>query len=237
MKLLYSASATILLLFSSILFAQDRRQLSLRTGELVFAHALKQAAVDSFNSKAIRYHDKASFVLQFNSIPSTASRKLLSDNGIELLDYIGSNAYIATVTGNLKLQLLKNAGSKSFVNLSPQHKIEPALAKGILPSHAVKIPGTVDVWISLAQTFSLAEAEQFFSERNIEIVDRTWAAFGQITIRLSQSRIEELASFPLIQYIQPVSPDPVVLNHTSRELSRANVLNASVSDGGRGLNG
>jgi len=238
MKFIYTVSITILLLFSTGLFAQKKAgTISLRTGELVLETNLRQSAIDSFNKQVFRYHNKTVFVLQFRSIPSEASRKLLSQNAIELLDFIGNNAYTAIVTGNVRLQALQQAGCNTFHQLSPDYKLEPGLARGILPAYAVKTPGTVDVWIIFAQTFSLAEVNQFLSEKNIAIIGTEWSAFGQLSLRIAPDRLLELASFPFILYVQAVLPDPEPLNKRGRNVSRANVLNTPVANGGKGLNG
>src|SRR5689334_16968711 len=143
MKSMYGGWIIILLLiFSPVIFAQNKENIvSLRTGVLAFRSNLRQSAIDSFNAQTFRYNNKSIFALQFKSLPSATTRKWLSENGIELLDYIENFTYTASVAGNLKLQALQLAGTNAFLPLSPLYKLDPGLAGGLFPAHAVKVPG------------------------------------------------------------------------------------------------
>lgn len=237
MRFTLRISAAILLLYSSVLRAQPNKAVLLRTGMLNFERGLRQSAIDSFNTRDLHYNHKAVFALQFSSIPSAASTRMLSENGIELLDYVGGNTYTASVKGQLTLPVLQLAGGLGFSRLSPRNKLEQGLTRGVIPFHAVKIAGTVDVWAGMVRTFSIAEIEQFLAEKNINIVGKEWSRFGQLTLRLAPERLEELAGYPFIHYVQPISPDPEYFNQSSRRITKANVLNAAITSGGRGLNG
>src|SRR5438270_4319510 len=139
---------SVLLWLSSLAFAQHDEGLYLRTGKLVVKSNLRQSLLDSFNTRAPRFLDRAFSVFQFDAIPTQQIRNQLSAEGIELLDYLPEKAYTASIRGALRVDALQQAKVKSLVQLEPVQKMEPRLANGILPPSSVKIAGTVDVWIS-----------------------------------------------------------------------------------------
>src|SRR5690242_18406334 len=106
------------------------------------------------NKKASRVNGKSFTVIQFENIPTTQERELLKQKGIELLDYIPNNAYTAIIKDSLSLNLLKTVKARAVVDISPEQKMLPDMAKGIFPPHAIKIPGTVDLYITYPKSFS-----------------------------------------------------------------------------------
>lgn len=228
----------LLLFISSAILAQKKDfTLLLKSGSVGPETNVRQQVIDSFNAKAIRFHNKAFVVLQFESIPSLGTQKLLSANGIELLEYLPNNAYTATIAGKLSLATLQQAKARAILQLSPQQKMEPHLAKNNIPLWSVKIAGTVDVWISFPQTFSSAEVITALKQLNIDILSLQFQSYRILSLRIAANRLSELASLPYIEYVQPAPQEDQILNYNSRYGSRANVLNTSVANGGKGLNG
>ncbi|MER3470443.1 MAG: peptidase S8/S53 subtilisin kexin sedolisin [Chitinophagaceae bacterium] len=231
----------LLLLFvltSLFSFAQNNNAtLRLKSGNIVLQPNITKVIVDSLTKTLVRYNNKASVVLQFEAIPSTDTRKYLSAHGIELLDYIPTNAYISIITGTLDFSVLQVARARSIVQLSPQQKMYAALAYDQIPAYAVKVQGTVDVWISFSKTFSLLEVLNALHQKNIDVLPSEFSNYGIVALRIATNRLSELASLPFIEYVQPAPPKDQPLNYNSRATSRANVLNASAANGGRGLDG
>ena len=225
-----------LFLISSIIFAQND-QLNLRSGTIRVKGNMRQAAIDSFNSRAARFQDKAFAVLQFEQIPSERSRKMLSDQGIELLEYIPDHAYTAVIRGRIALPLLQQVNAKAIIQLDPKQKLESRLATGVLPSWAIRIPGTIDVWVSFPKTFAGTDVITELRRLNIDLISSAYASYRILSLRIATNRLSELASLPFIEYVQPAPPGDQLLNTNSRTGSRANVLNAAIADGGKGLNG
>ena len=198
---------------------------------------IRASSVDSFNKIAPRYHSKAFLILQFESLPGLETKKLLAGAGIVLLDYLPVNSYTASIYYDLDATTLRLAHVRAFTSLSPQQKMEAQLAFGAIPSWAIKIPGTVDVWISFPKSFSLSEVSEYLNKLNIDVTSYKYTPYRILALRLSTNRIYELASLPCIEYVQAL-PKPVQpLNYGSRGASGALYLNADVANGGKGLNG
>lgn len=211
--------------------------LRLKNGVLPIEKNLDASRIDSLQDKLPRFKNKAFVVIQFDALPGEGARKLLSANGVELLEYIPNLAYTATINGRINASLLQGAGARAVVELSPANKMHQYLAQGRIPSWAVKAPGMVDCWVSFPKTFSTADILPELQKRNIDIVSSDFQAYRILHVRVPAGKLQELAALPFIEYVQAAPPQDEPLNQKSRAASRANQLNASVSDGGLGLNG
>ncbi|MFL5786849.1 MAG: S8 family serine peptidase [Flavisolibacter sp.] len=237
MKLTRTVLAAAFLLISSLAFSQRNKPVELRSGQLQTETNIRQTFIDSFNKLAARYHSKAFGVLQFESIPGIETQKILAANGIQLIDYLPANAYTATIYGSLDLNALHMAKVRSLIQLSPQQKMEAHLATGELPSWAIKIPGTIDLWVSFPRSFNAEEVIDYLKKLNFNILSLKYKSYRILSIRIASFRLNELAGLPCIDYVQPIPQEDQPLNYLSRHIARANYLNAAVADGGKGLNG
>ena len=223
-----------LLFFSSSLFAQT---VFLRSGAVQPRLNINKEVVDSFNTAAKQTAGQRFAVIQFSHIPTIAERKMLAANGIELLEYLPENSYTVSIKKSLALNALQGVNAKAVFQLSPKQKMQDYFAKGILPAWAVKVEGTVDVWISFPKTLDAAAVIAQLKAANVEILSDQYKQYQILSLRIAANRITEIASLPFVEYIQPAPPKDQPLNYNSRVGSRANVLNVSVANGGKGLNG
>jgi hypothetical protein len=145
------------LLFYFTSFGQYR--LLFRNGSFTPERNISTNRIAELNRKMTSFHRKSFVVIQFEGIPTEAETQQLKVNGIELLDYIPNNAYTATVSRGLSVSSLQEVKIRSVIELTAKQKIHPSLANGTFPAHAVKVAGTVDIWISFPKTFSALEVE------------------------------------------------------------------------------
>lgn len=238
MKLYTVPLLTAGLLVFSVLHAQDdaRYAVKLKSGAFIPEKNITAEKLNTFNQRALRIQEKTFALIQFENIPTETQKQFLKQSGIELLDYIPNNAYTVTISGNIKEDVLQQINARAIVELAPQQKMEPLLARGVIPSWAVKVPGTIDVWISFPKSFSFETVSSELQQRNIEIISNLYKNYRVLSLRLSAQRLTELASFPFIEYLQPVPQGDQVLVNYSKDNGRANVLNSSLP-GGRNLKG
>ena len=229
---------TLLLLFSFTSFSQKKDfSILLKTGERNIPENVTKSFCDGFNITAPRYKSKAYALLQFRQVPGTSVKAALLQQGIQLHDYVPNYSYTATITGNLNETVLARAGVRAVVALAPQDKMHAALPKTPLPHWAVKVPGTVDVWVQVTKAFTVQEVTAALKEKNIDVIASPLQQYGVLTVRMMANRLTELAAYPFIAYVQPAPPADEPLNGASRNGSRSNLLNASIANGGRALNG
>lgn len=226
-------------LFLSLAAQAQKKEpvLLLKEGKVKTAFNITEDAVDHFNSKAIRHRDKAFAVLQFEALPTAENRDLLSKQGIELLEYIPENAYTVSITGKLNAGVLKRAGARTVLQLTPKQKMHASLAKGDIPDWAKKVKGMVDVWVLFPRSYKAGDVVQYLKDKKIEVLSTQHQAYQILEVRIPTVRLGELASLPFIQFVEPIPGEVQPLNMSSRNASRAGMLNASTASGGKGLNG
>lgn len=188
------------------------------------------------NRKASRVNKKSFVIIQFESIPTAGEREQLKQSGIELLDYIPNNAYTATIKDSLSFTLLKKIKARAVVDIAPRDKMLPDLANGIFPSYAVKIPGTVDVFMTFPKTFTYETVTAELIKRNFDILPTDWQRYNVVGVRLASGRLTEFAALPFVEYVEPAPKNDETLNNKSIANSRGNVLQSSLP-GGRDLHG
>jgi hypothetical protein len=216
--------------------ADDQRyRLQLINGAFVPEKNITPTRVGDLNRKAVRINNRSFVIIQFEILPDAGQRKQLQDQGIELLDYIPHNAFAAIVKDSLSFGMLTRMKARAVVELSPQQKMHPALAKGIFPSRAVKQAGTVDVAVSYYRAFSFETVSSGLKAKNFDIVSTDWRNYNIVGLRVSTSRLNELAGLPFVSYIS-VEKEDQPLNNKSVATTRANVLHSSLP-GGRNLRG
>lgn len=227
-----------LLFLSAIAFAQNNpNTIFLRNSTLTPVQNIRQGYMDTLNSRMARSNNKALVLIQFDKLPTENQRKELLSTGVELLEFVSGNAYTATINGNLSASALSRVKARSVMEISPEFKMSASLAKGQIAPWAGRVAGTVDIWVSFPKSFSITEVLDALKAQNIEVLSLNNQAYHIIALRIAVSRLNELAAFPFIDYVQPAPPEDQPLNYNDRTASRTNLLNAAIADGGRGLNG
>lgn len=230
--------AALLLLSLSLPAQSDQRySLFLNSGAIIPAKNISVEKVDQYNRSAAKADGKSYAIIQFENIPTPAERKQLAEAGIELLEYIPNNAYTVTISKSINTLLLTQLKARAIVELSAEQKMQPELAKGNIPAWAVKISGTVDVWISFPKSFTYETVSTEIKKRNFDILVDEYIGYRIIGLRIAASRLNELAGLPFVEYVQPAPHQDQALNTNSMALSKANVLRGPLLAGGRNLKG
>lgn len=227
------------LIIAASAFSQNETafNLQLRSGSFIPSKNISPEVVEDLNKKAPRVNGKAFALFQFEQIPTSIQKQELIAAGVELMEYIPERAYTVSLRGNISYELLERLKIRSILQLRPEDKIHPSLLKGIYPSWSVKTPGKIDVWISFPKTISYDEISQLLQPRNIQIISTDYKDYHVIGLRIEIHRIQEVASLPFIEYLEPAPHGDQPLNNESRNDSRASVLNAAAGVGGFNLNG
>ena len=236
MKSRFCLLTSLLFVFSIALGQKNERFLKLRSGTLKVQPGLTTSGIDSLNKKILT--DKRAFILiQFDGIPSALERQELLSQGVQLLDYIPDNAYTATINRSVRVEALTTAQVKGLYQLSPSQKMDAALSSGLWPSYAIKVKGFIDVWASFPKSVSAESMAASIEAMGIEILSKEMSAYNVIVLRVAANRIFQLAEQPFIEFVAAAPPPLEILNTNSRVLSGASLLNTSLANGGKGLNG
>jgi Subtilase family/Secretion system C-terminal sorting domain len=224
--------------FSAIAQQSASYSLLLKSGEVIPEKNISIAQVQKYNSQPQqRAANQSFYVIQFEKIPTKEQKQKLTQSGIELLTYVPNNAYSVSVRGSLDATLLESVNARSIIELKPEQKMEPRLARGILPSASVKVAGTIDIWISFYKSLSYEAVVKQLNENNFAISNSDLKNYQIIGLRVNAGQLRQLAALPFVEYLQAAPAEDKPLNSNSMAMSRANVLNLSAALGGRNLKG
>lgn len=212
-------------------------ELQLRSRPFLPASNITVAEVEQFDQSLTRINGEAYAVLQFEELPTEAIKLQLQQAGILLGEYIPNKTFTVTIKGTVNTILLQQVKARALFTLLPQQKMHPALANNILPSWAVKTPGYVDLWISFPQSVPYSTVKQYIADKGFEITNESLLAYQTLGVRVAVPQITELAAIPFITYVEPAPHPDQPLNFISRSVSKVNVLNAPLAQGGRNLRG
>lgn len=231
------------LLLSLSMKAQDsvRYSLKLASGSFIPPKNISSFAINEYNQKAARSAGRSFAVLQFEQLPTEQQKQLLKQEGIELLDYIPGYAYTASIHRLPGEAVLQQVKARALVELRAAQKMQPELAAGNFPAHAVKVAGTVDVWISFPRSFSFEEVNTELRSRHFDIVSTEMKNFHILALRVAYQRLGELALLPCVEYVQSVpgkdEPLSAFWTNWGKDGMRVSLLNAPASQGGKDLKG
>jgi hypothetical protein len=228
---------SLLALLSGTVLAQNVKdyKLMLKSGSFTPKKNISENEKAGVNLRTSKT-GKSFVIIQFEEIPTKEEREQLKKEGVELLDYIPNYAYTAIISGSTTQNTLARMRGRAMIELSPEQKMEPDLANGRFPVHAVKSPGTIDVWINFPRSFSLEEVKENLKNQNFELISDQYKSHQILGLRIPTERLRELAGEPYIQYVQPAPPEDKSFNNKSVANGRANILTSNLP-GGKNLSG
>lgn len=183
--------------------------------------------VTSYGNQRSAPGRKLLVIIQFNKITDQETQSRLKDNGIELLEYVPDHAYTATLSRSVDGKALKKLGIRAVFRPRPEDIVEPSLLSGIVPDHARKVPGKIDVRLSFARSFSIEEVMRDLNQIGFELISGDLKPYGILDVRIPEGHVRELAGLSWVQYIVPVEAPPEMLNDRSTANTKANVLGST----------
>jgi hypothetical protein len=217
-----------LFLAGMVLFALPgltQKNIQLRNGVIKPVENITEAFINSYNSTAQKIDGSSWVLLQFKSNPAIAERTALKNAGVELLQYIPHNIFVAVVTSPLNAKLLRNNNAVSVMEVQPEHKIAAALLPNLNSSSGI------EVMVSLFEKTPYESAEIMLNQQGFAITNAQFKKYDVIQVSVPAGKLWQLASFPFIQSIEALPPPPEDLNFNSRNSAKANILSSRVPGG------
>jgi hypothetical protein len=211
-------------------------QVFLRNGFINPKKNISEEAIRELNRKTLLPNRKSLVLIQFDEIPDDAEKARLKSEGIELLDYVPNKAFAAIIKGSLNSAAMKRSGARSIITLTPSQKMSTSLANGEIPAHAEKIAGVLEVWISFPQSLSFEEVKTSLDASQFKITSDVFKDYHILALAIDKNRLNELASLPVIKYVEPAPGENSPINDKAQVSSRANVLRSNAV-GGYGILG
>ncbi|ANE52554.1 S8 family serine peptidase [Flavisolibacter tropicus] len=227
---------TVLLGLSGFAFAQkEKKAIRLKSGVVYAAPNIITDSIEQFNKKAF-HKEKAFAILQFETIPNEEVKQQLAKNGVALLDYIPDNAYTVSITKKLNKEVLQRVKASAIWVPTPQQKMHPSLAQ-FSQTVGARSKGLVTIQIRFPQSFTAAEVLDALFTQKYNVIRKDLVAYHILSVQIPANQVSELAALPFVEYLQEESLQAIPLNGNSRRISNATILNASLANGGKNLNG
>ena len=176
-------------------------------------------------------------LLQFEFVPTQGQVKELAATGVVLGEYVDALSYRVLISGLPAWDKLKAQGVRSAFVLEPIEKMSTELISKRFPTWAMRVGGQIDVWIQFNASLDPEQLRSLLGAAGFELGNSRFIKHRIASISLDTARLIQLASLPYVEYLQPVPAPDQEINFRSRVGSRANLANASLAQGGRGLLG
>jgi hypothetical protein len=171
-------------------------------------------------------------LVQFNRLPMPEDKAAMTQQGIDILDYIPSQAFVMAFPQGFNFSFLSKYNVKTALILRGPDKMSNGLREGAFPDFAQKKVGTIDLIVQPYANVSLEQAAIDLQKRGFETIGLPNDFYQNITIRVKKTDIDRLASLPYVRFVDFIDGAPQREDEKSNQLHRGNTLN---SDGKTGL--
>jgi subtilisin family serine protease len=160
--------------------------------------------------------------MQFWQIPSDSERASLEDAGVDLLAYVPTNTWFASMPAGTSLQSETLAMVRWIGTIQPEDRMAPALraGQGARVSHA---DGTVSLDLRFFSDITSAEVSQIVAKYN-GVIEASAPEFHRFTVRVDPGSIEGLAGEDGVQWITDAPPPKTTENDGSRARTNVDAL-------------
>ncbi len=225
-----------LLLSTSVLWAQESIQIGKYRVELPdnVQHAIRGYKTLELGASHGGAHN---VLVQFVTIPTTSERELFASKGLELGDYLGNRAYLATVRKGVNVRKsFKGTTLRTMLNLAAEWKLSELLTSTKIPDWTRTSSQDVRIDIAVAPNVTEQEARAALELLGAKSI-RMEVAYSYIGCEVAIAKLMQLASLPWVLSVSPTGAPKQLMNHTGQSLSRGNLLGVPTALGGRGLDG
>jgi subtilisin family serine protease len=181
-------------------------------------------------------------LIQFDHLPLPSEKTELSKMGVQLLDYLPVNAYIAAFPVSMSddfINILKKKGVKNAFILRGSDKMCSELLHGYFPDFNQKTVGKYDLGVQIYPFLNNNAAILELQKRGFNIVGEPNPMTGSLTVRTRKSDIERLATLPFVRFVDFGSGENIPEDNKGRTNHRSNMLNSDNRNGlkydGRGI--
>ncbi len=198
-----------------------------KTGNFITGNNIQRKSFTDSDLQAALYGTNYYILVQFNRLPSAQTRQELTNRGIQLLDYIPGNAYLASVKKGFDFTTAGDYSIISVNNIPSSFKIDPAVLSFSEKGDKVI---AVSYFTSLGRTTVADELRK----SGATIVTTKFTDANIVFIRIAKQNIAAIASLPFVSYISLQSLSDKPLNYKS---TAAHGVSGLLSPSGRGLSG
>lgn len=177
---------------------------------------------------ALQHKYPMQVVVQFAKLPSAEQRQLLKASGVEVLQYIPENAFVAVVDKRVDAVALHNAGVIYVGDVQAGLKMSEKV---------VHEKGEVlELNVSFLNTVKDDEALEFLASLGATIITDRISSMGYCNVSVAKEQLNALAGWYGVSYVDAYSPDQP-LNLDTKGMYRGKIASAPLALGGYNLTG
>jgi hypothetical protein len=188
-------------------------------------------------------NDRFVRLLQFDHLPMPSEKEELTKIGVQLLDYLPTNAYVAAFSAsqmtNEKIGNLKKMGLQNAFILRGSDKVCMEILQGSFPDFFQKTLGKYDVSVQIHPFLTTNAAILELQKRGFTVIGEPNPMTGSLTVRTAKSNIEGLAALPFVRFVDFGVGENIPEDNKGRTNHRSNMLNSDSRNGlkydGRGI--
>lgn len=166
-------------------------------------------------------------IIAFETIPSEKIKRELSDAGIQLLNYLPTNSYFASISAGVDWSSLKNA---TVCSINATYKLSRLLSIQEYPHWTLFGNDQIELDASYFEDVSAANAEAQILSIGGEIISSNESP-QTLHIRLILSNLQALYALNGFYYFEVLPSESLPENDSGRENHRSNTLWTENSDG------
>ena len=240
LALLLSATPFFSLVFAQKTAKNDGIFLLSRTIDAVTdaeLSALKNVPTeDIVNNRFVR-------LMQFDHLPMPSEKAELATMGVQLLDYLPTNAYVAafpaTGLSDDFIANLKKLGIKNALILRGLDKVCFEILQGNFPDFNQKTLGKYDISVQIHPFLNNDAATLELQKQGFIVIGTAHPMTGSLTVRTAKNTVERLAALPFVRFVDFGLGENTPEDNKGRTNHRSNMLNSDSRNGlkydGRGI--
>jgi len=203
------------------LYAQDYTFHTTK-GALPFAaNAAQLKSIDQIDNSEI-YNKRFYRFVQFSALPDAAMQKAIAAAGIELLEYIPNNVYLASIPVDIDFNVWENLNVRGLMSVEYTHKVGQRLQDEDYPEWAVRGDA---VMLNLRYYKDISPATVKAELGAMPVVVTEYIDHGQIVIvEVPIDQITDLVAQPFVRFASIVSEPGEIESEDGRNLHAANAI-------------
>ncbi len=164
--------------------------------------------------------------LQFYQLPDSQHIQQLKALGVELLDYLPKNIFVAALPSDLNIALLANFSVRGLHPILPIEKIAIGLREDLA---AASENQQMHLLVGLQKNLQAALVRFLLQQKQIEIISPAEASLIEIIV--VRHKVEALAAHPMIRYLEAAPLPAQAEDRSGRSLHRSNLLHTAYRNG------
>ena len=168
-------------------------------------------------------------LLFFRQMPDTKELGQLAQAGIQLLEYISTNAYLAAIPETLDDSFFENFPVKTIQTITQDWQLSSELKAGQYPDWAIS-KNKLQVILKFHKNLSHADVIRFCEKDRIEVLSSN-GINNFLRVQFPINRLSEIATLPYIAHLDLVAPPSIPDDQHGKAMHRSNVLNTQYPTG------